>query len=902
MTALHLWLIALGAGLAVGPVILHWLMQEKPKHMVFPALRFVLQKQFVARRSMRLRHWLLLLFRIGLIALVALALSRPAAATAIFGSYLLLGVTIVSGLFFAFVTLFWRNRSGQVDGAATVNSSTTNRKKSFSGSWPLALLGLIVVGHVVAAGYLTLQLMGEDDLPVLSGKQPVSAAIVVDTSPRMNYRFNNQSRLQRAKELANAIVKQLPAGSQLAVIDSGPDAPGLSLDIAAAGQQIDSLEITYQSQPLPRRAKAALELLEESPLENKELYLISDLTRPSWDTGGRRIELSPTDEEAVTYLVDVGMKSYDNWTISDWQTPTPSITPGGTFKITCTVSRNAVDGSSQDLVSEVAADKLDAESEEETPASTTATTAEVANAEPETRTIRLLIEKPQQGRPVFRNGKTLVPEEHWERFTQVTLGPGQSIEVGFQVSDLPKGEHHAWVEVVGGDALPFDNQRYVTIRVEDAWKALVVAGPEVKNTNLVEAISPTELRELGQTSFDCKTVNATEMESLLLADYRVVFLLNPAPLTENQWNQLRRYVNNGGSLAIFLGHNALAPLSERAVVDSGFQSQTAMELLPGKLEDPWRSPKGEFMLDPTAWDHPIFSKMKDLRTQLVWSRLPVFMHFGLDLQTDDSAKQESNVDQTNPADQSVSNSTENGERVKQIGTQEQILRAVRVLATFNNNMPAIIETTYGQGQVITMTTPISDPTRPEGRLPWNSFAVGSDWSFMYFLLINEISRYLATSQASALNGGVGDSFFVASDEVDSPSNFALFRPNDQEPLDIQVERGRLFVDFTNQPGPYRLSGISTKNQVVLKGFSVNAAANDSEMTRVGKPQLDSILGKGRYLVAETEDQIVRNQGQGRVGLEFYPSLIRLLAILFICELLFSNFFYRSPPSRTTTSA
>jgi hypothetical protein len=36
-----------------------------------------------------------------------------------------------------------------------------------------------------------------------------------------------------------------------------------------------------------------------------------------------------------------------------------------------------------------------------------------------------------------------------------------------------------------------------------------------------------------------------------------------------------------------------------------------------------------------------------------------------------------------------------------------------------------------------------------------------------------------------------------------------------------------------------------------------------------------------------------------VGLEFYPSLIRLLAVVFLAEMLVSNWFYREPPRKRT---
>jgi hypothetical protein len=64
--------------LVVGvPVLLHLIMRQKPKHLLFPAFRFLLQKHRTNQRKLRLRHLLLLLLRMLLIAGICLALARP---------------------------------------------------------------------------------------------------------------------------------------------------------------------------------------------------------------------------------------------------------------------------------------------------------------------------------------------------------------------------------------------------------------------------------------------------------------------------------------------------------------------------------------------------------------------------------------------------------------------------------------------------------------------------------------------------------------------------------------------------------------------------------------------------------------------------------------------------------
>src|SRR5712691_12672888 len=65
-----------GLALIGVPVLLHLIMQQKPKHLLFPAFRFLLQKYRTNQRKLRLRDLLLLALRMLLIALICLALAR----------------------------------------------------------------------------------------------------------------------------------------------------------------------------------------------------------------------------------------------------------------------------------------------------------------------------------------------------------------------------------------------------------------------------------------------------------------------------------------------------------------------------------------------------------------------------------------------------------------------------------------------------------------------------------------------------------------------------------------------------------------------------------------------------------------------------------------------------------
>ena len=69
--------LAAGAALAALPVILHLFMRQTPKHVIFPALRLVRERQRRSKKRMRIKNWLLLLARMAVLALMALALARP---------------------------------------------------------------------------------------------------------------------------------------------------------------------------------------------------------------------------------------------------------------------------------------------------------------------------------------------------------------------------------------------------------------------------------------------------------------------------------------------------------------------------------------------------------------------------------------------------------------------------------------------------------------------------------------------------------------------------------------------------------------------------------------------------------------------------------------------------------
>lgn len=77
LSLLHGGIALLGVAAATLPIIVHLLLKQRPKTIVFPAMRLITKKHTSTVRRLRLRHLLLLAMRMGLILLLGLALARP---------------------------------------------------------------------------------------------------------------------------------------------------------------------------------------------------------------------------------------------------------------------------------------------------------------------------------------------------------------------------------------------------------------------------------------------------------------------------------------------------------------------------------------------------------------------------------------------------------------------------------------------------------------------------------------------------------------------------------------------------------------------------------------------------------------------------------------------------------
>jgi hypothetical protein len=500
MTFLNPLLLA-GAALVALPIVLHLIMRRKPRHLEFPALRFLEAKRETNQRRLRLRHLLLLALRVAAILFLALALARPSV--------------------------------------------------KFSGP------------------------LGRQDAPV-------AAALVFDTSMRMEYVHENLSRLDAARDFGLWVLGQLPQESEIAVFDARGDRETFQAHRGAARHRIEQLATTTKAESMTDVLAGAVETLVSSELAERELYVFSDLARVSWpaETTTALQGLLTLNPEIRVYVIDVGVENPVNTGLGELRLSDEVLSSRAPLAISTDVRRVGDEGA---------------------------------------RTAALYLQEPG-GAQAQKSQEQIV-----------NVGGDGARPVEFKIDVLEEGTHQGYVEIVGDDALVCDNRRYFTIEVKDAWRLLVVARPPVESHGmfLTSALAPAKFRREGRARYDCELIEFGELPSKKLDEYAAVWLLDPPGLEAATWTGLEDYVRAGGGLAVCLGRNA-RPLE-------AFRTTAALAVLPGTLVRQARAPQADVFLKPGLSQHSVFSKFRGIDQTVPWDYHPVLRYWQLKDLADDAS-------------------------------------------------------------------------------------------------------------------------------------------------------------------------------------------------------------------------------------------------------------------------
>lgn len=783
---------AAGSLLMGVPILLHLMMKRRPRHQLFPAMRFLQLRQITNQRQMRLRHWLLLALRIVAIGILAALFSRPSVDSAGSGYWLkalLLAVLCPIALIAA--AYCWVEKKG------------TGLLASF------AILGALLLSGFAYNIFRAFTFNGAKNLGDESA--PVAAAIVFDTSPRMGLRHQNLTRLDEAKEMAKNLISQLPTDSEVAIVDAaGPTV--FSVDVGNAANMVESLELLGYEHSLPDLVGRAVELVSTRENKRPEVYVLSEMSEQVWQSdrfGSIRNQLEQQPQVSL-FVLDVGVQTPRNVQLGEIQLNSDSLATGQPLRI--------------------------------------ATRVRGLNFEEEL-TVNVAIEQHDATRPVIVDDQVLLPEAVPRDRKQLKLTGSAESNVSFEVQGLPMGIHHGYVQLSSKDGLEIDDKRYFTVQVRAPLPVLIVASESAEPLYLEQAISPTELRKRGENAFDVEVIKPTDLPTKVLSDYAAIALLDPSPFEpspfeDSNWKLLEDYVRQGGGLGLFLGRNASPKES--------FNKQTT-SLLPGGLAFQWRPGKDAVLfvaMDNTA--HPIMSYFRGRESIAAWDQSPIFKHWAFD----------------------------------------ELSPSSNVVLRFSNGKPAIVESMFGAGRILTMTTPISDRKNDPNRKPWNELPTSQN-PLPFFVLMYGMFPYLASPSSQAWNHDLGEIVEIPIEQADIETTWQLFTPQ-LDWQNVRSDEGKLVVAATQQAGHYRLRF----DQEQTTGFSTNLDPDATNIKRLEVARLDEVLGEDGYTLARGTEEINRGIGRARIGRELFPFLMLCVVGVLAMEHLISNRFYIANPVPT----
>jgi hypothetical protein len=211
-----------------------------------------------------------------------------------------------------------------------------------------------------------------------------------------------------------------------------------------------------------------------------------------------------------------------------------------------------------------------------------------------------------------------------------------------------------------------------------------------------------------------------------------------------------------------------------------------------------------------------------------------------------------------------------------------------VLMSYTNDerSPALIERLHGKGRVLVFTTAV-DPKHPLRR--WNTLPIMvNGWAWL--ALAQPMTEYLARLTDNVYNVEAGEPITLRLPPSDHERPLLLRRPDlTQNRRTVPADATVINIDDTRLLGQYEL--VPSGNAPPLVGFSVNAPAAESDLSRVSHETFDELLGKDRYQVARDIDELEANIYLSDLGKEVFP-VIMLLAVLAFCgEHLVANRFY-----------
>ena len=720
------WLLATAAGSI--PLIIHLLNRRRFKRVTWAAMEFLLAAVQKNRRRMRLENLIVLLLRIAVLVLLALAFAQP--------------------------------------------------------------------------------FLGKDNPLHLGSGVRVCRIFVLDDSYSMGYEAGGSTSFEVAKRLIGSVLEKSGQGDWGLLVKTSSDLGRLgdpSTNLTEVRSELEKSQVTHRVGQIPEALARTATLAAKGGYPRTEIYVLTDMQREAWFNenvlASKELAgvLKGLRENVAVFVVDVGAdKNPSNTAVTELE-----LTAGGTEI-------------PQRLV---AAD---------VPLTVFGKVKNFGSIPVKELGVQLMLDGKVEGRK------------------SVTMNAGQEMEVQFPVVFEQTGFHSMQL-VKDPDRLSVDDTRNLAVDVRKGVSALCVNGepsPELVDNEtyfLERSLSPQQFEfARGLSVFTTRTVTDVDFLQSNLGDYELVVLANVFQVPVEKAGALKRFVEGGGGLLVFLG----------ARVEPGAYNQVLYAegegLLPARLGQArvTKIEDSKVRFDMRGADHPVLRLLSGQGVDLGMFR--VWGYYSL--------------------------------------TVDETRKDVRVLCRYDDaeGTPAMVEKRYGSGRVVLVNTTAD--------AAWSSFAPGP-----YFpLFVQEMSRYLAGGSLEGENLRVGEPLR----QVLFPGQFGerVVVTNPEGDLSEMMPEpegeGFLFrYNDTWRAGMYTVEFGGTRGRAV---YAVNLDARESDLTRTEQKDLEEALPEARLNYVEDATSLAKTVEQESTSRPFWrPILYTVLGIMLLESVLAHYFGNRS---------
>ncbi len=470
----------------------------------------------------------------------------------------------------------------------------------------LAIRTLVIVAVVSAMAKPFLESLGA--IPTLAGHR-THRIVVLDGSLSMGYSDGEGTRFERARALAAQLIKDARQGDAISLLLMG-DPPRVVVGDPSPNRDEVQKELHEVVMPHGGTDLAASftkldEILEVSPITQKEIVFLTDLQTASWrrpgaasDGGLKRALARIEARKPRSVVIDLGKAGGENRAVIDLRLGSPVVTVNSPVLVRAVV-RN---------YGPVRKDNVG---------------------------VRLVIDD------------ALGPVE------RVDLPVGEDQPVVFNHTFASPGDHLVEVQL-DPDPLPLDDRRRIAVPVREQLNVLLVDGHfkteafQAETDYLAQALNPGAAPAGAPSTIHADVVSEGQLARRELAEYDVVALCNLAQFTTEEVSALDDFLKQGGGVIIFGGDQVVPENYNRLLYADG-KGLLPAEVGPS-LGDAVKKESG-FEFDPLGFRHPIIESFANQPDAVVagLTRVKTYQYHKLKLPTGTPAKVVLAFDNGDPA-------------------------------------------------------------------------------------------------------------------------------------------------------------------------------------------------------------------------------------------------------------